>query len=260
MRAWVIHLSGGPLTGRALHGWLFERLAARDRVLADRLHRPDRPRPFSWAVLDPPTAAGWPGAVAVRLAVFGAELEALATRPGADLLPEVGRVVTVYGRRRDVLRVIGPDEPHPWTGRADYADLAAGPAQRCVEVELATPTAFRIGDDDLAQPVPVRMVSSWARAWSAFSEAALPGGAVGELRGSLLLERAETQRSPRRERPAGLTGLTGFTGRVRLALPPWASDSAGVALSALSRLAFFCGTGRKTAMGHGLTRLVPGAE
>jgi CRISPR-associated endoribonuclease Cas6 len=241
MFAAVAELSGGPVCGRMLHGWLFDVVAAGDPGLADRLHAPDRPRPFAWAIL-PGSDADAP---AVRLSVWD---EALADVLGRAFPAAAGDTVRIGGRDRSVRRVFGPDDPHPWCGRTTWDALRRHADDvAALTVEFASATVFRAGDRDLAEPLPRLIVGSWRRSWRA---AGGPDPPDDDTAGPVLAEAAV--------RPAlgGPDGrLAGFVGVVTLSAAGLPEPSRRT-LSALSAFAFYCGTGRKTAMAMGLTRRV----
>lgn len=268
----------GPLTGRALHGRFFAEIAARDPALARRLHEPDRPRPFAWAVLpgdgvdaagglpasaesgarrehpgtggQAPSGTGTADAVIdVRLALFSREIEALFG--DAPHWP-VGSRIEIDGRPRDVVAVFGPGDGHPWAGGAEPAagEMIASDFDRLL-VEFATPTAFRAGDVDRLQPDAGFIIASWVRSWNAFAGRPIPPVTAAELENAVRLLEDRT----RVVRDDPHVPAPGFVGEVVLTASPSLPPAGRAALRDLAEFAFHCGTGRKTAMGMGLTRV-----
>jgi len=221
-----------PIAGRSLHGWFFHEIARRDQAVADRLHRAGEARPFTWAVL---------GSTALRLAVFEPELESLLERKP---LFGSGEPAEIDGHPLRARRTFEPGE-HEWAGRASFVRLLseAEPISP-LHVEFVTPTAFRAGDIDLPLPVPRLIIGSWMRAWNALADVRIPAEFEEQLSRSAALVDFDI-----RPAPAG-----GFTGRIELKISGPCDEPARRALDALAGFAFYCGTGRKTAMGMGLTR------
>lgn len=148
---------------------------------------------------------------------------------------------------------------HPWAGAASYAELWESRSEppAAWQIELATPTLFNGANGLFPFPLPAPLIKSWLRRWNAFcphaliidealAEAAQAGLAVEGYR----LE-AATQVQANHE-TVGCTGQLTFAARGLRATKRRAVD-------ALARFAFYCGSGRHTAQGMGLTRPLPAA-
>jgi CRISPR-associated endoribonuclease Cas6 len=248
MIAWVYEAAvAGVVTGRSLHGRLFQTLSERAPTLAGRIHRRDKLRPFTWAVLPSPG----PGRALLRLSVMGPLEAELAGGP----LWSAGTTIDLDGRPVTIERALGPGE-HEWAGATTFAALSAGAAAAAgpVVVEFATPTAFRAGDADSRTPDPRLIVQSWRQTWREFADAAEPApmsedevGRVSFLSGQVRTVSDDASAL-----------ATGFMGMVSLAPDAGMSPAGAAGLHALAAFAFYCGTGKKRAMGMGLTRAAAG--
>jgi CRISPR-associated endoribonuclease Cas6 len=155
------------------------------------------------------------------------------------------------------------DSGSPWAGFETYEELRSR-GEHDVHLkttfEFRTPCSFRVGDLDLPLPVPRLLFNGYRRKWRAFSHLGLPGGF--EARDDLeeLIERhvgvswAEVRTVPH---VFGGHSTVGFVGHVRLALVGKTPPALAPALAILSRFAPYCGTGKKTTQGMGLTRVIP---
>ena len=85
------------------------------------------------------------------------------------------------------------------------------------------------------------------------NDVGLPAGLEIEFERAVYLADYEIRLSA----PSPALPIPGFVGTVRLASLPKTPDDVVRAVHCLADFAFYCGTGRKTGMGMGLTRRVP---
>ncbi len=144
---------------------------------------------------------------------------------------------------------------HPAAGSASFADLwTETPPADALPLSFVTPTAFRSHDRDVCWPDSRLLWQSWARAWNAHAPPAVP-----QIAEDLLLAAADRIRLGAyhlQTRKARLQGVaqTGFIGECRFELGDLTDAERHIA-RVLAEFAFYAGTGRKTGMGMGQTRV-----
>lgn len=274
LRAWMIRLAGPVPGGRCLHGLLFSELAAASPGLAADLHRPDMRRPFTWSV--PPDARDPDGtARCVRLTAWGPPAEVL--DGAAWLAPGTTRTTaegpfTVADRTGDPAR-------SRWCGSTDWGELLASTvAAQCPErtaaeadpdetggmlsVMFHTPTAVRGAVGAAPSFEGALLVRSWLSAWAAAGGPEWEPDVAAALQSQVRIVQDETAPATALLRPGNPRGGAerGRVGRVVLdidggeAAGPGSGEGAlRAVLRSLAQAAFWLGTGRKTAMGMGLT-------
>lgn len=138
-----------------------------------------------------------------------------------------------------------PDARH-----ASWATLAAAPPPARLHVAFVTPTAFSHRGESLLLPEPERLLESWRRAWQ--RAPALPEGAEEIPPDTLRITRYALHTEP-----LSLKGglRIGFVGEMELTWRKDTSAQTRCAVTALAGLADFLGTGAKTALGMGQTRV-----
>lgn len=155
-------------------------------------------------------------------------------RIGPDMCPVV---------RRDVRHV-------------PFAELAAAPAIRAVELQLTSPLWFSRNGRDYALPDPVLVVDSLIRRWN--DNAPVEFGIDRELRERLRATVYLTDMDGRTER--GQVSATmyqiGFVGYLRLALTRVAAPETEQVLAALMQFAAIAGIGAQTTHGFGAVELL----
>ena len=166
-----------PHLGRASHALLLRLIRAVDPALAEALHAPDRPRPFTCSTLWGARRRGGmlhlePGAT-YNLRFTGltgevsAHLKALAEEP-----PEMVELDNVGLRLASA--TLDPKE-HPWAGSTTYEALSAPyllarkpPASRA-EIEFVALTAFRSSGRTVPLPLPELVYGGLATRWNHFA-------------------------------------------------------------------------------------------
>jgi len=134
---------------------------------------------------------------------------------------------------------------------ASWAQLAAAPPARRLHLRFETPTFFSHQGEMRLLPEPARLWEGWRRAWEALAPA-LPLGA-----NALTLDGLQITRYQLHTEAVPLKGglWRGFVGEMALEwrkdIPPEMRRTA----AALAGIADFAGTGAKTMLGLGQTRL-----
>ena len=163
--------------GRASHALLLRLIAAADPALAEALHAPDQPRPFTCSTLWGARRRGGtlhlaPGDV-YRLRFTGltgavsAHLQAWAETPP--------RTVELDNAPLQVLSATLDPKVEPWAGQSTYEALSAPyllaqdrPASRTA-IEFAAPTAFRSSGRTLPVPLPELVYGGLVMRWNQFA-------------------------------------------------------------------------------------------
>ncbi len=252
-------LSLPPFLGRASHGALLRFVAEEDRGLAERLHAPDERRPFTCSTLWGGRRRGQslvlePGESAfLRYTGLSEEmsrqLERMAERPPHH--------IEIEGNPLAVRQATLDPADHPWAGRTSYEELASrrllpgGPLASRVELEFASPTAFRSGGRTLPVPLPDLVFSSLVEKWNSFA----PVTVSEEVRrfAAECLAISRYRLSTQAVAGKGESVQIGFVGRCRYAVLNrdryWLS-----LIHLLADYAFYAGVGYQTTVGMGQAR------
>jgi len=248
-----------PHLGRASHALLLRLIRAADPALAETLHAPDRPRPFTCSTLWGARRQGGmlqlaPGAsYYVRFTGLtepvSAHLKALAERP-----PET--VELDQGSLRVVGATLDPSV-HPWAGSGTYEGLSAPyllartpPAARA-ELEFAAPTAFRSGGRTLPVPLPELVYGGLAIRWNAFAPVSIAEEVRRYAEECLAISRYRLRTVALRAKGASVQ--IGFVGRCRYTALKRDRYWLGL-VQILTDFAFYAGVGYQTAAGLGQAR------
>jgi CRISPR-associated endoribonuclease Cas6 len=273
---------------KALALFLQELIQKQDPALAAQLHAPKNSKPFTTAILRPrewnrlqrpegrrltrrsETGNSEPGELRIRMTLLD---DALYPVVSQYFLQHMGGVPTLHlgGSALGVSRVtVTPASGEPWAGFASFETLLAqaSEAETSWRLCFATPTAFKSGDADLPLPIPRLCFQSWLNSWDEhapcpfFTDKAERKRFLEEVvEGHVSVDFSQLRTAEQtfyfdghraRER--------GFTGICRLAVgPAKTSPHHRKVLGALARYSFYAGTGRKTTMGMGVTRLIGSA-
>lgn len=265
--------------------FLQELIHKQDAGLAARLHAPRNSKPFTTAVLAPQRygGAGLPGAptvrharsreglledeVKIRLTLLDDALHPLVSQ---FFLNHIGKIPVMHLGRSPLIisRVtVTSESGEPWAGFASFDNLLAQPsgAETSWSICFATPTAFKSGDADVPLPIPRLCFQSWLNSWDEHSP--YPFFTDRAQRRQFLEEVVEGQVSinfsqiraaeqgfyfdGHRTREQGFTGTCTFSVKLKKTTPHQRKI-----LTTLAHYSFFAGTGRKTTMGMGVTRLM----
>jgi CRISPR-associated endoribonuclease Cas6 len=270
---------------KALALFLQELIQKQNPALASTLHAPKNSKPFTTAILRPLQGTGLqgaagrqrsrrsepgssePGELRIRLTLLDDALYPLISQ---YLLQHMSGVPTLHlgGSALGVSRVtVTPESGEPWAGFARFETLLAqaSEAETSWRLCFATPTAFKSGDADLPLPIPRLCFQSWLISWDErspcpfFTDKAERKRFLEEVvEGRVSVDFSQLRTADRtfyfdghRTRERGFTGLCGLAVR-----PPKTSPHHRKILGALARYSFYAGTGRKTTMGMGVTKLL----
>jgi len=252
--------------GRAIHAWLLKRIEPVDPALSAQLHDGSTLRPFTLSDL---IGTGVPheGRVTLdperpctlRITTLTDEMAEALTRA----LPEPGEEISLAEADLTVRQVLTEAEQHPWAGRVTCGGLlqrqtlGGGRLPRSVTLRFASPTLFHSGGRDLPLPLPELVFGSYLQKWNRFSPISLPDETREYVERCVSLGRYELRTRWVSFEASDRGGHVGFVGEVsfrsRKPDPYWAR-----LLQLLAAYSFWCGTGRRTSMGLGQTRLMLG--
>ena len=125
-------------------------------------------------------------------------------------------------------------------------------AERKIELEFTSPTAFRSGGKrNVVFPEPQLVFGSYLAKWQAFSPIKMDTDLSPWLEKTIVARhKLET-----RILSFGSYQEVGFTGKCQFELSQDTPEEVVIALNALADFAFYCGTGAKTTMGMGQTSI-----
>lgn len=239
-------IDGNHITGRGLHGLLFNVLQQVNPAEAAWLHHHESPKPFSLVPLytEEGALAGMRlSAVTERAGILF--LEAWQTMKEQGELLRLGRYQTFTAS--SITSTAGPS----------FQALAQSRPESTMSLHFLSPTAFKQGPGHLPLPVPANVFSWPWRVWQAFAPAALTLGDSWpdwcEANVFVCRHRIETVEVPISQQER----FTGFVGTVEFE----AMDGTEAYLrvwQALGSLATFCGVGHKTTMGMGAVERTAG--
>jgi len=225
-------------------------------LLANELHGSDALKPFTVSALQGKagrfrnTLKLNPGTVyPIRLTflngeIFGTFLNS--AMKWADKALEIGPATV---RMDNISTFARADKAVAYSNYQDILDSAS--ADRHIELEFLSPTAFRSGGKrNVVFPEPKLVFGSSLTKWQAFSAIKIEADVAPYLE-KILVSR---YRLITRILDFGNYQEIGFTGRCRFELDKTISDEVAVAINALADFALYCGTGAKTTMGMGQTR------
>jgi CRISPR-associated endoribonuclease Cas6 len=256
--------------------FLQELVEKQDAAVAARLHAPKNAKPFTTAFMPRPGMAGnkqrhqsgeASSEVKIRLTLLDDALYPLVSQ---FFLQHLDGIPLLHLRQTPLLvsRVLAtPESGEPWAGFARFEEIraAASLARTSWTIHFATPTSFRAGDAELPLPIPRLCFQSWLNSWDEhapapfFSDKAVRKAFLSEIVEGyvsvtytrLRLEQQRFYFDGVQTREQGFVGTCRFAVRPSRVAPPYRQI-----LDTLARYSFFAGTGRKTTMGMGLTRLL----
>lgn len=250
-----------PTQGYHAYALFLNLLRASAPALAEELHSSDGPKPFTVSPLHGkfrraenglrllPNSKYFLRLTFLRSDVFAHFLDG-ALKWGDNTLelgPALLRMEAI-----DTLSANAPPSFHSYQGILESAS-----AERQIELEFLSPTAFRSGGRrNVVFPEPELVFGSYLNRWQAFSPVRLDDSV------SSWLDRMVVARYKLETRILhfGLYQEVGFTGRCRFELDKNTPEEVVVVVNALADFAFYCGTGAKTTMGMGQTRRAGGAR
>ncbi|MFQ5842121.1 MAG: CRISPR system precrRNA processing endoribonuclease RAMP protein Cas6 [Thermodesulfobacteriota bacterium] len=151
--------------------------------------------------------------------------------------------------------VFSRESGDPWVSRKSYDELYdnASPTKRSVLLQFVTSTAFKRGGGNLPLPDPQMAFRGYLDHWRWFSFLPFSSDFMEVIEQSILL--ADFNISPvSREMDYGKEH--GFTGWCRFLLAGRHHERHIREFNVLADYAYYCGTGRNTSLGMGVTRRV----
>ena len=248
-----------PHLGRASHALLLRIIDAADPELAETLHTPDQPRPFTCSTLWGPRRRGGalllePGAQ-YHLRLTGlTEQVSRHLRAFAEAPPET---VELDNTPLQVAGATVDPTEHPWAGSATYEALSAPyllarevPASRA-EIEFAAPTAFRSAGRTFPVPLPELVFGGLAGRWNAFAPVSISDEVQRYAQECLAISRYRLRTVALKARGGSIQ--IGFVGRCRFTALNRDRYWLGL-IQMLTDYAFYAGVGYQTAAGLGQAR------
>ncbi len=241
--------------GRAAQQMLLQAVRGRDPALAEEMHAPDRPRPYTVSSLlghFPHRQLDPAQTYALRLTALTAPLSAMLldlTAPGGDLAP--GRRLELDFAPFEVLAVAAEAESHPWAGQTSYRVLTeplVDSSARRFDFHLASPLVFHSGGRSQPLPLPDLFFGSLLERWNAFAPIAFPEETRRYAAEMLAVSRFAVRSRAVHVKEGGLR--VGATGQVQFTALNADRYWLGI-LRALAGFAFFSGAGSGTAQGMG---------
>lgn len=243
--------------GKALESIFLSWVAQYDRAYTDEIH-PLQVKPFTISDFrvrrsanpeQPGTVYWWRiTSLTPRLSSL-LENKILPNLPPAITLQDAGCTLRIAAHYRS-------PQGHPWAGVSSYEAiiqselLSPAAPETHLNVRFSSPTSFRQDGKLLLFPLPANVFESWLRRWNAFAPVRLPDEEVrlmAEQWVAVSRYRLNSNHLPGEGGPElGFTGSCCF--RILTPDPYWQR-----VFHTLAAYAFFCGTGRKTTRGMGLT-------
>jgi CRISPR-associated endoribonuclease Cas6 len=265
--------------------FLQELIQKQDPSLAATLHAPKNSKPFTTAILQPlgsdglqrregrkPTrrseaGRGDPAEVRIRITLLDDALYPLISQ---YFLQHIGCIPTLHlGRSALVISKVSvtSESGEPWAGFAAFetllAEVSAG--ELSWRMCFTSPTAFKSGDADLPLPIPRLCFQSWLNSWDEHAPCPFFPDKTERKRfleevveGHVSVDYSQIRMAEQmfyfdghRTREGGFTGVCRFAVKPAKTTPHHRNI-----LAALARYSFYAGTGRKTTMGMGVTKLI----
>lgn len=265
--------------GRATHSWFLTQLRQAAPALAERLHEPNAPKPFTVSALQG-TGPGSQGQVALkpereywlRVTSFEPELSRRLVEEVVPTLPDEVRLAETTFALKGA--TCDPQE-HPWAGQTTFETLAqehllgTRKPDRKLTLRFASPTtfrrtegetsltddqgrAYRVAGHNVPLPLPGLVFDSYLQRWNAFAPVALHPDVKRYAQECVAISRYRLQTVLVE---FGAARHVGFVGRCQfMALvhdPYWLR-----LLNLLAAFAFYAGTGHRTTRGLGQTKVV----
>jgi CRISPR-associated endoribonuclease Cas6 len=147
-----------------------------------------------------------------------------------------------------------PESGNEWSSYVSYDELITRNAhcrKRRIELRFITPTSFRARDVDLPLPLPRLVFQSYVRRFQEFCDFQLLPDVIELVEQHTGIARMDHMRTD--TITTNKTVLNGFVGEVTFVIGKKAPLELVGQMHLLADFAFFCGTGKKTAVGMGQT-------
>ncbi|WP_420632375.1 CRISPR system precrRNA processing endoribonuclease RAMP protein Cas6 [Candidatus Leptofilum sp.] len=249
-------------TGRAVHGFWYQQWQKTAPAIANVLHQVNGHQPFTLSpIMDLPhpqrgTTTIRQGHTAwLRLTTLHPEITQRALETWLPNLPDTVELATIPWQLQNI--ALMPQE-HPYAAQTSYQTLEEKtPPSQTWQFEFKTPTTFHIGQEAyLPFPLPGALVNSWWRRWHNFAPRQLPPIDQKLLQEQLFVSHYQLKTVPVRH---GRRLTIGCVGKITLRAGKRQADKLSAetlrTLAILARYATYCGSGKHTTQGMGLTIL-----
>lgn len=254
------------LTGRHLHALFLTLVSSVDRELGDRLHESTADKAFTLSPLQHNHASKnrsnhtlqWEHQQAIptgtpcwwRISLLDDTLFNKLTQLWLNLNPNhpwhLGSA-DLY-----ITSILGtPQSTQPWANAASYTQLyeQASDCDRQIALSFSTPTNFRQGEFDTALPTRECVFNSLLQRWHKYSDISLEANLTEVIFPSFFNIRT-AMGADSRSKFIGCVGEISY--RILGDVDPLIIKQ----INALADFALYCGVGRKTTMGMGMTRRI----
>ena len=247
--------------GRAIYGLFLSWIRQADSGLAQELHDIEGVKPFTVSGLlglgqavrgevnlDPDHPLWW------RVTTLTPRLSQVVLE---QILPNLPDRLTLADQPFQVIGATVDGAEHPWAGQTSYEELAqrhllgAEEPSPWLNLEFATPTTFRSEGKHLPFPLPGLVFDHWLNKWNRFAPLSLHPDVKRFAEECLAVSRYQLRSRVVRFGPATFIGFVGRCSFRALRRDPYWLRL----LHTLAGYAFYCGTGHKTTMGLGQTRV-----
>lgn len=151
-----------------------------------------------------------------------------------------------------ITKILGtPQVDQPWANACTYSQLydRASETNRLIAFSFATPTTFRQGKFDSVIPTRDCVFNSLLSRWNKYSGIELPDQSLDALFSTFV--NIKTERLTNYE-----SNFVGIVGEVSYRILGDVEPLVIKQVNALADFALYCGVGRKTPMGMGMTRRI----
>jgi len=251
--------------GRASHALFLSLVAAQDAGLAERLHQPGGPKPFTCSSL---TGIGRPTSSTIELKK-GQEhwLRLTSIDKGLSILllesclPNLPKEVELADGSFLVLGATTDPEEHPWAGKTSYEELvrkylldSRAPEDR-IGFAFVSPTTFRSKGMNIPLPLPQLVFGSLLEKWNSFSPIALSPDLKRFASECWAISRYRIRTRTLHFQNVLHVGFVGHCQYVALNKDQYWLRASNL----LAEFAFYAGVGYQTTVGMGQTRKIEGS-
>jgi CRISPR-associated endoribonuclease Cas6 len=265
--------------GRATHAWFMTQVQRADPALAQRLHEPNAPRPFTVSMLRG-TGPGSQGQVVLRpeqvywLRVTSFKPE-LSQRLTEDVMPNLPDQIDLAETAFTLKGATCDPQEHPWAGQTTFETLAqehllgTREPDRKLTLRFASPTtfrrtkgetsltddqgrAYRVAGHNVALPLPGLVFDSYLQRWNTFAPLALHPDVKRYAQECVAISRYRLRTVLVEFGAARHVGFVGSCQFMALVHDPYWLRL----LNLLAAFAFYAGTGHQTTRGLGQTRRI----
>lgn len=252
------------LSGRHLHALFLTLVSSVDKTLGDYLHQEKADKAFTLSPLQvscrtnlshllqwkyqqpilPETPCWW------RISLLDDALFSQLTQLWLNINPK--HPWHLGAADLQVISILGTvQSTQPWSNSCLYKQLyeQASETERSFHFTFATPTAFRQGSYDTSLPTRESIFNSLLSRWNKYSQIPIPEIPIESIFPSFFDIRTEMVADSRSK-------FIGCTGEIHYRILGEVEPVQIKYINALADFALYCGIGRKTPMGMGMTRRI----